>query len=103
VSEGQAGGNSPNRSSRFRPSPDVVYNRIGDEAVLIHMKTNRIYELNPTAARLWELLSAGHDRAEMQRLMLQEYDVTEDQLRGEVENQLESLINDRLIEPAGEG
>ena len=100
ANQGQAGGGSPGQSPRFRPSPDVVYNRIGDQGVLIHMKTNRIYELNRTAARLWELLSDGRDRTEIQRLMLQEFEVADDQLAREVEDRLASLRDERLIEPA---
>jgi Transglutaminase-like superfamily/Coenzyme PQQ synthesis protein D (PqqD) len=36
--------------------PDVVWRWVDDEAVLVNVKTNRIYSLNPTGARLWELI-----------------------------------------------
>jgi hypothetical protein len=36
--------------------------RVGEEAVLVNLKTNRIYSLNHTRARFWELISVGHDR-----------------------------------------
>jgi hypothetical protein len=85
---------------RFRASPDAVAQRLGDEMVLIHLKTDRIFVLNRTAARLWELLSRGLERADIQRQMLEEFDVTEDQLASEVDPLVTSLKNEHLIAPA---
>jgi len=33
-------------------SPDTVATRVGDEVVLVDLKTDRIYTLNRTAARI---------------------------------------------------
>lgn len=85
---------------RFRASPDAVAQRLGDEVVLIHVKTDRIFVLNRTGARLWELLSSGLEWTAIQRRMLQEFDVTEDQLSSEVAPLVTSLKNERLIVPA---
>ncbi len=68
------------RQVTFRPNPDVVAQRVGADVVLVHLQTNRIYELNRTGARLWELIQAGHDREQIQQLLLREFDVEESQL-----------------------
>ena len=86
-------------TSRFRASSDVVYNRVGDQGVLVHMRTNQIYELNRTGARFWELLDAGHDLAEIQLRMLQEFDVAEADLAAEIEAQLALLKSEDLVTP----
>jgi len=86
-------------AQRFRASLEAVYNRTGDEGILIHMKTNRIHELNRTTARMWELLQAGNDRDAIQRTMLQEFDVTEVQLAREVDELLARLQEEQLIYP----
>src|SRR5829696_3032146 len=44
-----------------RPHPDVSWRRLGDEVVIVHLKTNQIYRLNRTAARFWELVAEGSD------------------------------------------
>jgi len=93
----QSGADMSHGDSRFQPNADAVYNRIGEESVLINMKTNQIYELNQTGARFWELLCAGHDRSEIQQLMLQEFDVAEDDLNREIEAMLISLKDKGLI------
>jgi hypothetical protein len=100
--EGRTGPDIRSPAVRLRPSPDAVSNRVGDQIVLVHMKTDRIHELNRTGSRLWELLCEGHDRAEIQRRMLQEFDVTEEQLSSEIERILASLRDERLIEPLDE-
>ena len=61
------------------------------------MRTNRIYELNRTGARFWELLCAGNCRAKIQQIMSQEFDVSEAELDREIKALLTSLENERLI------
>ncbi len=68
----------------MRPSSEVVARRLDDEVVLVHLQTNRIYTLSPTAARFWELLQDGVDRAEIGRRLRREFDVGESQLDAEI-------------------
>lgn len=39
-----------------KPASDVIARQLGDAAVLIRMRTSRIYELNSTGARIWDLV-----------------------------------------------
>jgi hypothetical protein len=61
------------------------------------MRTNRIYELNRTGTRFWELLSAGYTQAEIEQLMLQEFGVAEDDLAVEIKAMLASLQDEGLV------
>jgi coenzyme PQQ synthesis protein D (PqqD) len=80
-----------------RPHPDVVSRRVGDETVLVNLKTNRIYSLNRTGARLWELLGEGKDRAAAEEALLGEFDVDETELRREVDDLLGELEAEDLV------
>jgi hypothetical protein len=82
---------------QLRPHPDVVWRRLDEEVVLVHLKTNRIYSLNPTAARFWELLSEGLDRQSLELVMLKELDVTEIQLRDELDSLIAELSREGLV------
>jgi len=94
-------GNGPSGSvAHFRTSPDALYSRMADQAVLVDMRTNRIYDLNRTSAHIWELLSAGHDQTELQRILAEHYDVPESRLTREVEEFLAQLERAQLIRPA---
>jgi hypothetical protein len=85
----------------FRPSPEVVSRRLGDELVLAHLGTERILVLNCTAARLWELLCAAIGREDLKRTMLDEFEVSETELAAEIETLLESLRREQLIDSDG--
>jgi hypothetical protein len=80
----------------------VVGQRVSDLMVLVHMETNRIYELNRTASRFWELLSEGNDVAGIQQRLLQEFDVTDAQLAGEINELLAAFHTEYLIVPGKE-
>lgn len=84
---------------KFRPSPDAVATRAGDEIVVVDVRSDRIYSLNRTAARAWELLCADCDRAEVERRMLAEFDVAPEELAGAIDALVASLTQNGLLEP----
>jgi len=88
---------SPVIPLRLFPHTNVVAKRLGKEMVLVHLETNRIYELNVTAARLWELLGKGSDLASIQTQIQQEFDVNEEQLETEIKALLSALIDKQLV------
>ena len=80
-----------------KPNPNVLFRRLGDAMVLFHLSSDRFYELNATGARLWELLTSGHDVAEAHKLMLHEFAVDPAQLTSETETLLEMLRREGLL------
>lgn len=82
---------------RWRPNADVVYRNLGGEVVLVHLQTNKIFALNATGARLWELLIEGHSHREIRERLLEEFTVTERELDREVEELLSTLQDERLV------
>jgi hypothetical protein len=83
--------------STVRRDPSVLAKRVDDEIVLVHLETNRIYELNPTGAFLWDSLGAGSTPAELEELLALEFDVDPDELAREVDELLRHLASERLI------
>jgi hypothetical protein len=80
----------------FRPDPEVIGRRLGDEYILIHLRTNRVYALNRTAARLWELLDEGGDVAQIPDRLIGEFDVDSATLADEI-NRLLALLRDQKL------
>ena len=85
------------RVRRLEPSQDVVGQRLGDEVVLVSLETNRIFELNRTGARFWELLQAERDRRRIEAQLLEEFAVTEEDLSAEVDRLIKSLDDEELV------
>jgi hypothetical protein len=81
-----------------KPTTDVVYRELADQAVLVHLGTNRIYSLNSTGARFWSLLASGGERNAIERQLLAEFDLSQEELRGEVDRLLASLQKEGLVE-----
>lgn len=84
-------------SSTVHLNPDVIFQRMEDDVVLLHAQTNRCYNLNKTAARLWELLSAEPSLSAAQQQMLSDFDVEATQLAEEITALVTSLHTENLI------
>jgi coenzyme PQQ synthesis protein D (PqqD) len=84
-------------NSTLRPRPGVVARDMNGSAVLVHLDTNRIYELNATGARIWSMLEQGLDRAEIGRRLGEEFGVAGDELEQSVDDILTELTREGLI------
>jgi hypothetical protein len=88
----------PRAVGPFRPTADVVSNCIGGETVLLHMRTGRIFRLNRTTSRVWELLIAGNDQDAIRRTISEEFGVGEVELASELQGVYALLQQEGLIE-----
>ena len=93
------GGNISDLHRRLRADADVVVRRVEDEIVVVHLGRNHVFSLNPTGARLWELIAEGCTPAEAIERMLGEFDVPETELRSEVSSFLKQLLREGLLVP----
>ena len=82
---------------RFQIDPETVANRMGDQVVLVHLGTDRIFELNSTAARIWDLLVDGRDQKEIEQLLCEEFQISQDLANQKTEELLASLIAEKII------
>jgi hypothetical protein len=89
--------NSPSKGAQVRADPDVVAQRLGEEVVVVHLRTNEIFILNRTGARFWELVESGSDLDSVKEQMLSEFDVEETQLAAELEDFVAHLSQAELI------
>jgi len=80
-----------------KPNPNVIFRRLGDEMVLFHLETDRFYELNGTAARLWELLCEEGNGEQLPERMLAEFDIDPAEFASEAEALLASLRKEDLV------
>jgi hypothetical protein len=80
-----------------RPPADIIARRLGESAVLIRMRTSRIYELNATAARIWELLEQHATRAEVVNALLGEFDIERRDAESAVDDLLATLTAEGLL------
>ena len=82
----------------MRPNTHVLCRQVKDGAVLIHLGTNQIYDLNRTGYRIWQLLQDGSDSSVICDALRQEFDVDPAIAAGELRALLERLSSEGLLE-----
>ena len=80
--------------SRLKPLPQVLARRMPGGTVIVHLESNRIFELNETGARVWELIGEGLERDQVVQRLVQEFAV--DATRASTE--LDALVGDLVRE-----
>jgi hypothetical protein len=83
---------------RWRTNPEVIVQRLGDSMVLVNLATDRILELNDTAATLFELAGSGLSDEEMTDRLVEEFGVEPQAARQELNAALELLAGERVVE-----
>lgn len=72
-------------SKVLKKNPDIVTRKIEDETILMPLykiseEIDSIYTLNDVAARIWELIDGKMDLVKIKKILLEEFDVTEEEL-----------------------
>ncbi len=80
-----------------RPVADVISRRLDSGAVLVHVATSRIFELNETGRVIWEQLGRGLSPSEIAAQLVREFDVDETEAGNQVSNLLEQLCAEGLL------
>lgn len=88
---------------RLEPPSDLVGRRLGDSTVLIRLLTNRIYELNATGARIWELIVEGVPPRQIVATLEREFDVDPQTAADAVDELLLTLRREGLVERPSHG
>lgn len=86
-----------NTRETLTAAPDVIYRDIGGEAVLLNLKTGKYYGLNAVGLRIWQLVLENGDLEEVARVMLDEFDVSFDQLQFDINRLVSSLEENGLL------
>ncbi len=79
-------------------SPDVLFRELAGEAVLLDLKSQRYFGLDPVGTRIWQLLDERGRTEGVLQAMLDEFEVEEADLRRDIADFLRELEEAGLIE-----
>lgn len=83
----------------LRPSSDAVESRVGDETVLLHLKSGTYFGLDAMGTRIWEMLKEGVSGAEICKRLTEEFDVSQEVAEADARRFLGELKdNDILVD-----
>jgi Coenzyme PQQ synthesis protein D (PqqD) len=100
--EGRANGLAISFTARVKVPAHVLVQEIAGESVLLNLENERYFGLDETGTRMWAaLVTEGSIQSAYERL-LGEYDVDADKLRSDIQDLVEKLVENGLVEAAGE-
>ena len=79
-------------------APDVMFRTVGDESVLLHLKSATYLGLDPVGTRMWTLLTASESIQTAYEALLGEYEVDGQQLRRDLANFVGKLVEHDLVQ-----
>lgn len=88
----------PTPPAAIRLNPDVIARHLGESAVLVHLPTNRVFELNHTGARVWDLIGEGMPFETIVRTLAEEFDMDADGVSADVTDLIAWLRDEGLIQ-----
>jgi hypothetical protein len=71
---------------------------LGEEVILLHLENGLYFGLGNVGARIWQLLQDPVKVDEIERVLLEEYDVDADTCHTEVVDLLNRLVEENLVE-----
>ena len=88
---------------RFVRNREVVSRQIEGELIIVPIRRgvgnlNSLYTLNAVGSVLWDYLADGHTVAEMVERVCEEFEVSEETARADIQEFLDSLVEERLIQ-----
>lgn len=85
-------------ASRVTSAPDVLLRIIGDEAVILNLKSELYLGLNPVGTRMWTVLQSAPSIQAAYESLLDEFDVEPERLRQDMDTLLDQMLEQGLIE-----
>jgi hypothetical protein len=80
-----------------RPNPEVIARRLDNATVVVDVSTSRIFELNETGTRVWELLGEGLEEESIVQHLVEEFEVDHTRAATEVKTLLARLRSEGLL------
>ncbi len=79
--------------------PDqVLFRDLDGESVLLHLGSGLYFGLDEVGTRIWNLLGEGRSLNEIEKSILTEYDVSAEEVQGDVRRLVEELTENGLLE-----
>lgn len=84
-------------SDKVSIPPQVMARTMGDETVILDLASGTYFGLDPVGTRMWELMGEGKTLAEICEQMLEEYEVSRDDLERDTLRLTQELADQGLV------
>lgn len=80
-----------------RHSPDVLFQEVGDETVLLDLASESYFGLNPVGARIWQLIGDGATLQLVFDALVAEFEAEPERIRGDLLALVDELARAGLV------
>lgn len=87
---------------KLRPAPAVLIRTIEGESLILSIPQKEYYGLDAIGTRMWQVVTAKDSVEEAYQELLEEFDVTPEVLRKDLEEFLDQLLDAGLLIPDGQ-
>jgi hypothetical protein len=84
-------------ADKYMVNTTAVSHRFGDDVVLVHPETDRVFLLNLTSARIWELLCQNNQQDTIERILFNEFYGQPDQIKEDIVRIISELQAEKFI------
>lgn len=77
---------------------DILIRQVDGESVILNLSSERYFGLDEVGTRMWQVLSDCESIQNAYETLLYEYDVTPEQLRNDLYQLIEQLVENGLID-----
>ena len=78
----------------------VLARQVGDETVMLDLDNGTYYGLDQVGTRIWQLLAEGKTLAQVCDTMIEEYEVSREEIERDVTRLVADLSDKGLLKPA---
>jgi|APFre7841882724_1041349.scaffolds.fasta_scaffold609546_1 hypothetical protein len=89
---------NPTLTLRAKPADEVLFQALGDEAVLLSLASERYFSLDPVGTRIWTLLVEDPSLRQAFATLCAEYDVEPDRLETDLLELIGQLAEAGLVQ-----
>lgn len=88
---------NPSPSTKFKRSEKVTFQKVADEAILIHMDTGTYFSLNNIGTEFWEMFDGERTINELAEVIANKYEVELEMVTTDLVELVEKLGEDELV------
>jgi hypothetical protein len=78
-------------------STNAVARQVGDDTVILHLGSGTYFGLDAVGARIWQLMEEGKSVNEICDVMLDEYEVSREDLEHDITGLIKDLVAQDLV------
>ncbi|HKS42818.1 MAG TPA: PqqD family protein [Blastocatellia bacterium] len=89
-------------AARVSVPPDILISEVGDESVLLNLKSECYFGLDEMGTQMWKTLIASDSIQAAYETLLAEYEVEASRLREDLDELIQQLMEQGLVEVGSE-